>query len=271
MFSSIVRIRLLTFEILKEIVLHNRWFQLCLLGLMIFVLGGRLLTSLPLGESAPKLLFDFGLGAILLVSGCLVVILLCYQLDDELRSGTVYHYLVRSVSRWEYLIGKAIGGWLAVVTLVLAADLLLMILVNHNVGEVRNSGGDIIGPGSLAWVQIFLFQMLHLFVLSSLTLFIASLSESFLFNAIISLFIWMTGILISGSGNLITSAQGFLEILFQTLHWMIPRFQPVGFFDLIWYSGIQNSMYVLKAILVALLYSILFISFATQRFNRRSL
>ena len=271
MFSSIIRIRLLTVEMFKEIVVHNRWFQLCLLGLMIFVLGGRLLTSLPLGDSAPKLLFDFGLGVILLVSGGLLVILLSYQVDDDLRSGTVYNYLVRSVSRSEYLISKVIGGWLAVIALVLAADLLLMILVKSNVADIRGSGGEMIGPSFLVWSQIFLFQILHLFVLSSLTLFIASLSESFLFNAIISLFIWMTGILISGSNDLIASAQGFLEMLFQTLQWIMPRFQPAGLFELIWYSGIQNSMYVFKGILVALLYSILFIFIAIHRFNRRSL
>jgi len=269
--SSMIRIWLLTFEMLKEIVVHNRWLQLCLLGLLFFVLGGQLLTSLPVEESASKLLFDFGLGVVLLVAGVLMVILLSYQLDAELRNGTVYNFLVRPVSWWEYLLSKVLGSWLALLMIVLAADLLLMILVSYNVTLNQALATDVLAPSFLAWIQLFLFQMLHLSVLGSLTLFIASLSRSFLFNVIISLFIWMIGILISGTSNLITSAEGFQGFLLQTLQWIVPRFQPAGLFDLFWYSGNQNSLYVFKGIFVVLLYTVLFISLATQCFNRRAL
>ena len=271
MLSQLRRIWLLAFQCLKEVLLYNRWFQLCLVGLLLFVSGGRLLMTLPLGESGPKLFFDFGRLTIQIVAGTLMVILLSYQLSHDLQQKIVYGYLVRGVSRFEYLVGKLLGTWLALVLAVGVSDCVLALIVNSELAELKIVNEVQRSFGEVNWFVLFLFQIVHLWLLATLILFIGSLSESFLFVCLASLLVWVSGFFVVGMSITPEAVLGVVGFLFDAFRWVIPQFEPIKMGDQLWYGARSNSSGYLTFLLRALLSSACFIGIARWVFNKREL
>ncbi len=227
--------------------------------------------GLPLGESGPKLLFDFGRITIQLVSGILIVILFSYQLSNELQQRIVYGYLVRGVSRSEYIFGKLLGSWLAVLLLVASADCLLAILVNAEVMEIRVGGSLQSSLGVSVWLQLFVAQAIHLWVLAALTLFVGSLSESFLFVCLISLLVWVTGSALLGSVTYAGGTEGFSLMVLKTIGTLVPQFQLTGLGDEMWYAGTLDRGSIVSYCIRATLHSICFFAVSHWVFRKREL
>ncbi|MCZ6674677.1 MAG: hypothetical protein O7C75_17245 [Verrucomicrobia bacterium] len=262
---------LLARETIREVLIHNRWFHVCVWGLLIFVLAGRFLTDLPLGSSAPKLLYDLGQGTIMSVSGTVLIILLSYHLLNELDTGAAQTYLVRRVSRGDYLVGKLLGCWLAVVLLVFLADGLLAVLVAGEMSELIESGDLISALGITGWLQLFLFQLLHLLILASLTVLLVSISTSFLFAALSSLLLWSAGLLMGAATDLSGSLEGLGGFFIQAARFIIPRFEVWDVSNSIWYAGTLPVSEVLRTGVFGLLYGSFLILLAIVCFNRRDL
>lgn len=227
--------------------------------------------GLPLGESGPKLLFDFGRITVQSVSGILTVILFSYQLNDELQQRIVYGYLVRGVSRSEYILGKLLGSWLAVLLLVASADCLLAILVNGEVTELRMDGSQHPSLGATVWFQLFVAQAIHLWILGALTLFIGSLSKSFLFVCLVSLLVWVTGTALLGSFAYGGGGDGFTVTVLKTVRMLIPQFQLSGLGYQIWYTGTLDRGLIVSYCIRATLQSLCFIVVAQWVFRNREL
>jgi hypothetical protein len=271
MIDSAKRILVIALETLREIVIYNRWFQLCLFGLLIFVLGCQTLTELPLGSSLPKLLFDVGQGIIVLTAGTVLVILLAFQLTTEIQSGLIYSYLVSRVSRSEYLIGKLIGGWVSLVLVVLVADGVLAAIIEVQAFKNLIPGGEVLTPGIWEWLQTFLFQSLHLLVLASLTLCILTLSNSFLFPAVTTLAIWLAGLFLVGVGDFDNSATGFAGAIVDLLRLVLPRFEMWSLVDRLWYEGALTFIELIKSILINLIYCIFLVGVGLAMFKHKEL
>lgn len=227
--------------------------------------------GLPLGESGPKLLFDFGRITIQSVSGILMVILFSYQLSNELQQRIVYGYLVRGVSRSEYIIGKLLGSWLAVLLLVASADCLLAVLINAEVIELRIDGSLQPSLGASEWLQLFLAQAIHLWILAALTLFVGTLSESFLFVCLVSLLVWVTGTALLGSVAHADGDDGFIVIVLKMVRALVPQFQLSGLGDQMWYAGTLDRGSIVSYCIRATLHSICFIGAAQWVFRKREL
>jgi ABC-type transport system involved in multi-copper enzyme maturation permease subunit len=266
--GSLQRISTLRWETWKEII-QNRWFQVCASGLLCFVVAGRLLTDLPLGSSAPKLIFDFGQVTITMVSGFVMVLVLTHQIANELQNGVIYGYVVRRVTRGEYLFGKLLGCWLALLMVVLVTDFVLAILVNAEVLHLVEMGVEAESPTGTGWLQLFLMQALHLLVLGSLTVFMVSLSSSFLFAALTTLIIWVTGLFLGGIS--MATPVGLGGFILEVVRWIIPRFGNWDFSDQIWYSGSLEISVMAISLLFAALYGGLAMFLAVGIFNRRDL
>lgn len=268
--NRLKRIALIQWEVVKEIGLHNHWFQLCVSGLLLFVVLAQMLTELPVGASAPKLLFDIGYAAIQSVSGLALVLVLAHQVTWELKDGVVYGYLVRRVSRAEYLLGKILGCWLTLVVLVLVADGLLAWLVHREVAGQGAFGTEIGFPPMAAWIQLYFFQTLHLLVLACLTACMVSLSTSFLFAALTTLLLWGIGLLLTGTTET-SSTQGMVGVITEAGRWLIPRFEVWELADTIWYEGSVGWVVFIRGLLLAGLYGAILTGTAVTIFNKRDL
>lgn len=271
MTSSWRRIWTLSRETLVEIAVHNRWIHVCGLGLLVFLFAGRTLTQLPLGSAAPKLLFDFGLGSITILGGLVLVVLLPYGIHSELQSGAAYAALVRRLSRSEYLWGKLLGSWLALMTLVLAADCLLALLVHWEMkaGVANGSAGEALGL--MIWAQLFVFQACYLLMLSGVTVLMTSLSSSFLFASLTSVLIWLMGLIISGGFTGDSAVVGLGGYLITAVEWLVPRMELGQIVDNLWYEGpLQISAFV-RHLVLGVLYIGLLVGASILVFSRREL
>ena len=271
MSNSLRKICLIAYETCRENWVHNRWFQLCLLGLLFFVLGCRSLSGLPLGSSAPKLIFDVGHGIISLVSGGVLILLLAYQLSTEIQTGVLYGSLARSVSRLEYLCGKVLGTWMSVVAVVLLADGLLTVLVVSEINHLKVITSEISAPMPEIWWQLFLFQGLELLVLAGLTVCISMLSRTFLFPAVTTLALWFAGMLLPGVSELAAINSSQVAILIKTVAWVLPRFELWDLSGKLWYEGAISHFELLRTLLVGLLYWALFTAAGVLIFKRKEL
>ena len=271
MVESLKRVRLLAWETLIEAVVFNRWLHVSVWGLLVFILGGRFLMELPLGSSAPKLLFDLGLGLISGVGGVVLIVLLVHHCFHEIESGSVQVCLVRQTRRWEYLMGKLFGCWLAVILVVGLADGLLAVLVHYEIGESTAVGEVVTGPRISGWFQLFLFQLLQLLVLAALAICMVSLSTSFLFAALTTLLLWGTALLLRSAGSMSGELEGLGGFMLGIARLLFPRFEVWNVAGEVWYAGVVSSLDLGQSLGVAFLYLVCFSGLGVYFFNQRDL
>ncbi|MDG2167838.1 MAG: hypothetical protein P8L44_07920 [Opitutales bacterium] len=271
MLDSLKRIRLLATDILAEVVLHNRWYQVCLLGLVFLILGVQSLAQLPLGASSPKLIYDFGLGTILMSLGVVLVILIALQLYADLESGVLCTHLVRGLHRSEYLAGKLIGSWLAVAFVGCMATFVLSLLVGENAGGLTAEGIETLTPTMGVWIQLCLYLCFQWLVLGAVVVLLSVLSRSFLFAIVLSLLVWCVSMFVSAAEGMSESAKGISAIVSQILHYLLPRFDLSIFPGILWYDGPMVAGKFINFIGVEMLYAILLIVASILVFRRREL
>lgn len=271
MVSGLRRVIWMSAQTFRENVVHNRWFQLCLIGLLLFVVGSQGFSGLPLGSSASKLVYDVGLAWIWCFSSAVLAVLLSYQLMTEMQTGVVYGYLVRSLSRKEYLAGKLLGCWFALAVAIAAAEMILGVLVAAEARRPAAAWLAAASPAWTAWVQLYLLQIAELLVLGCFSCLLAALSRSFLFPAVMTLAFWLIGALLAGLHAPDPLGGGFTNFLSDLFRWLLPHFELWNFSSVIWYEGPLSLAVFAKVILVSGGYAALFFGFAAFVLERREL
>ncbi len=271
MLDSIKRIRRVAIDTFVEVSLHNRWYQLCMLGLMLLILGVQSLAQLPLGASSPKLIYDFGLGSILVSLGVVLVILLVLQQYTDLESGVLCIFLVRGLQRSEYLAGKLIGSWFAVALAGSFATLVLSLQVAEEARDLAAAGIETMSPTVGVWIQIYLFLFLQWLVLGTLVLLLSVLSRTFLLPIVLSLLMWSVSLFVSGAAGLSESAKGMSASVSQLLHYLLPRFDLSILPGILWYHGPLDFGKLTSFLSIELLYAILLFVASVLIFRRREL
>lgn len=271
MFDTLKRIRLVATDTLLEVVLHNRWYQVCLLGLVFLILGVQSLAQLPLGASAPKLIYDFGLGTVLLSLGVVLVILIALQLYADFESGVLCTHLARGLQRSEYLAGKLIGSWLALAFAGCVAIVVLNLLVWDNAGGLAIEGIDTLTPTIGVWVQLCLFILFQWLVLGALVVLLSVLSRTFLFSIVLSLLVWSVSVFASAAEGMYEGAKGIAAAFSQVLRYLLPRFDLSIVPGIFWYDGALAAGKFISFMGGEILYAILFFVASAWVFRRREL
>ena len=255
----------------REMVFHNRWFQLSLLGLMGLVLVIQSLTQLPLGSSSAKLIYDLGHGAVLIALAVVLVIALVSQQSADLENGRVYTYLTRGLRRWEYLLGKWLGCWLSIVAVGLIGSLFVWLFVTSEADSLASKGLEIETPGIGAWSQLFLVQVLQWLNLGAVVVFLTALSRTFLFPVVLSLLVWLASLFSSSAAGWSESVSGTGEWVLRGVRLILPRFEwGVSSSDL-WYEGALSMGALLMSQGYSLFYAVILFAAAAWVFNRREL
>jgi len=271
MFDAFKRVRLLTAESVREVLVYNRWFQLCLVSLIIFVLGLQSLVHLPLGASSAKLIFDLGQGGILLSFGIILIVTVAHQQFDDLASGISPMYLVRAVRRWEYLLGKVLGVWLSIVFSGGLAVLVLSYLVRRNLQQLMEQSLGVSVPNWSVWFQIWCYHAAQWWVLASVVTFLGMFSRSFLFPVALGLLVWLTSMLAHGMAAFMETSVGQEGRIWEWVAWLLPRFDLSRVQGQLWYDGGYDLAGWMFLLLINLLYSALFFVASIFLFQRRSL
>lgn len=234
---SFLRIWAVIIATLREILFHNRWFQLSLIGSIVLVVGIQSVAQLPLGSSSAKLIYDLGLGAVLLSLGCILVVCLVSVLNDDERSEALAIYLTRELRRSEYLLGKLVGCWLSVALAALIAVGTLGLLVGKEVSDLAAEGIMLNVPGIWGWIQVFTCLLQQWLVLGTLVLLLTVLSRTFLLPVVLSLLVWLLSSFSSAVNGWSEESAGISESVFNILQIVLPRFEFGNVANELWYAG----------------------------------
>lgn len=252
--------------------LHNRWFSLSLGAILLFVLFGRLLSGQSYGSSGPKLFFDLGQTLIRVFSGVVLILLLAHQFHSFVEKRISHVFLVRRLSRMEFILGKGLGVWIAVSSVVVAADVFHWLLLHGQIAglpEGFDTGTTL--PGALGWLQLMVLKLVVLMIITGMGLFLAGLSGSFLFTALAALLVWSGSLLVGEAHSLVDAAEGSGGYVLGLIRFLLPQFQTWNMSSLIWHEGLVSAKALWPAGIAGLGYTALFTSLAVFVFRRRDL
>jgi ABC-type transport system involved in multi-copper enzyme maturation permease subunit len=232
----------------------------------VFLIAGLALIGLGpvFGFLAPKdsqtVLRSLGLAAILLAGLFITIVTCIYLIPVEIERRTIYTVLSKPVQRYEFVLGKFLGGFATVALNILAMGLgfLAMIyLQEHHIPKEMFQG-----------VMMTFFQML---LLAALTIFFSTFATPVV-NFFLSFGIFMVGNLSSVTDSLTTSKNLATKYVGLILHYILPNFGNFNIQNPLIHpnSEVQNlDLYIRNNIVYALIYSAALLILAILIFDRR--
>lgn len=226
------------------------------------------------GASEVKFITDIGIGALVFFGSVLTITATAQMFFAEIESRTALTLLAKPVRRGEFIAGKFLGVWMVVlifcafVTALLCAVLAMreaeiLTMDPDATGRIVNYG-DLVAAGFVQWVKFG--------VLSAITLFLASFSNTNLFSVATSFLVlvichlqylardvWERG----GSGSARVAA-ALIGLLF-------PNFQLFNLGDVIAAGESLTLATILRVTAYGFAYIAVFLSLATYSFRRREI
>lgn len=233
----------------------------------IFLISGfALIVLIPLfGYLAPKdsqtVLRSLGLAAILLAGLFITIVTCIYLIPVEIERRTIYTVLSKPVQRYEFVLGKFLGGFATVALNILSMGIVFIIMLwiqeNHRI------------PGEmLKGVLMTFFQMM---LLAALTIFFSTFASP-LINFFLSFGIFLVGNLSSVTDSLTTSNNVITRYGGLAIHYLLPNFGNFNIQNSLIHptSEIQNpDIFMRNNIIYAIIYSSVLLILAILIFDRR--
>ena len=230
--------------------------------LLVFLFGGLaiMLMGMAFGALTPtrdlNVTKSLGLGVISLAGVFISIILYITLIPAEIERRTIYSILSKPVQRYQYLIGKFLGGLMTVLTNITLMGAIFLAILTAKLVQY----GQPIGPTDLGLLKNLLMIFLQMTVLGAVAMFF-----SVFLPPVVGFFITF-GIWLLGSGMLATTGP------FAILHLLLPNFSN----DAIQNPWINPSVHVVQEpsyigmnILYSLLYTALLLIAGTAIFDRR--
>ncbi len=241
-----------TIEILRQRVLYTAIF----FGLLLIAVGSVLDTAAP-GQRG-MIVLDVGLGAINLFGVLIAIVMGVNLLFQELDRKTVYTLLAKPISRAQFVLGKYVGLFGAILV-VLAAMLVFFSLA------ILWADGTF---SSLGWMALWTI-MLELALVSAIAMVFSAFSTPYL-SGLFTLGIWAVGCLSNEIRNYqiikkIVAYENFVEALF----YFIPNFSSLSLKDRVPYNLAPPPEFLWQATLYAVFYSAALLMLAVFIFQRR--
>jgi ABC-type transport system involved in multi-copper enzyme maturation permease subunit len=232
---------------------------------IILIIGVFLIGMGPVfGFLSPKdsqtVLRSLGLASILLAGLFITIVTCIYLIPVEIERRTIYTVLSKPVQRFEFVLGKFLGGFAVVFINILAMGVVFLIMIRIQEHRLQ--------PEMVKGVFLTFFQMM---LLAALTIFFSTFTTPVL-NFFLSFGIFIVGNLSSVTESLTTSRVTATRYAGILIHYLLPNF---GNFN------IQNSLihpqeeifnqnlYIRNNILYALIYSAVLLILAVIIFDRR--
>lgn len=245
----------------------------------VFLISGfALIALMPLfGYLAPKdsatVLRSLGLAAILLAGLFITIVTCIYLIPVEIERRTIYTVLSKPVQRYEFVLGKFLGGFFTVAINILAMGIVFLFMIYFQSADSSQQGFAWImsgrfPPEMVRGVFMTFFQML---LLAALTIFFSTFTTPIV-NFFLSFGIFMVGNLSSVTDSLTTNSSPIVRYMGLAIHYLLPNF---GNFN------IQNALihptaeitnpgeYLRNNIIYALIYSAVLLILAIIVFDRR--
>lgn len=272
------RIRLIAANTFLEAV-RQKFFNSLLLIALALVASATFFQQFDFGTSELKFIADFGFGALFVFGSILAITATTQLFFNEIESRTALTMLAKPVHKFDFLAGKLLG-----VQLLMLAFMLLISFVLAGILFWRESilmgrlAPEVFGEGRmLRYGDIFLFgflQWLKFGLLSAMTLFVASFSNTNLYTIIVSFCILVVCQLQYIARDAYAEMEsGLGRLLVQGIGLIFPNFQLFNVGDQLLFKSrdILPAGTALQITLYACIYIIVFLALAHLSFRRREI
>jgi ABC-type transport system involved in multi-copper enzyme maturation permease subunit len=277
-FFSRSRIGLIAANTFLEAV-RQKFFNSLLLIALALVASSTFFQQFDFGTSELKFIADFGFGALFFFGSILAITATTQLFFSEIENRTALTMLAKPVHKFDFLAGKLLGvqvlmlAFMLLISLVLAGILYWRetVLMGQLSPEVFSEGrilryGDILLFGFLQWLKFGL--------LSAMTLFVASFSNTNLYTIIVSFCLLVVCQLQYIARDAYAGMEsGIARPLVQALGLIFPNFQLFNVGDQLLFQTreVLPVGTALQITLYAGIYVLVFLALAHLSFRRREL
>lgn len=275
--NSITRVRLIAGNTFLEAV-RQKFFNALLLISIALVGSSTFFQQFDFGASELKFITDFGFGALFFFGSVLSIAATTQLFFSEIENRTALTILAKPIYKLEFLVGKFLGAsmlmliFTTAILLTLAGILFwreteLMARLSEAFVEGRLVRyGDLIVFGLLQWIKFS--------ILSAITLFIASFSNTNLYTIVVSFFMLIICQLQYIARDAYTSIENIaVQWLVRLLSLVFPNFQLFNVGDQLVFDS-QKALSEDVLLMIAgygLIYTVAFILLAQVNFKRREI
>ncbi|HZT44133.1 MAG TPA: ABC transporter permease subunit [Chthonomonadaceae bacterium] len=232
----------------------------------VFLICGVFLIALGpvFGFLSPRdsqtVLRSLGLAAILLAGLFITIVTCIYLIPTEIERRTIYTVLSKPVQRYEFVLGKFLGGFATVFINIAAMGVVFLVMIYFQEHKIP--------PEMFKGVLMTFFQM---FLLAALTIFFSTFATPVV-NFFLSFGIFLVGNLSSVTESLTTNHNPIVRFAGDTIHYLLPNFGNFNIQNSIIHpvTEIANeNIFIRNNIVYALIYSAVLLTLAILIFDRR--
>ena len=225
---------------------------------LLMVLAVRLLPDISLGTHA-KVLFDFGLAIISLLSAVVAVFVGTGLINKEIEKRTLLVLIPKPLSKAELIIGKHLG--LSGVLLLMISVMTLLNLIFLSLAKAPYNLNHILLS------QVYLF--LEVVLLIAVALLFGSFTSSIL-ATLLSLSIYLMGHISIDLLKLgaLSKNEG-LKNLTQAIYLILPDLERLNFKNAAFYGNFPDSSVLFGDAIYGIIYTLVLLSIAILIFSRR--
>lgn len=277
MIHSLSRIRLIAGNTFLEAV-RQKFFNSLLLIALALVASSTFFQQFDFGAGELKFITDFGFGALFFFGSILSIVATTQLFFNELENRTALTMLAKPIYKMEFLLGKFFGVQLLMLcfTMVIAV-VLAAILYWRETALLERIAEDLSGANLVRYGDILVFALLQWIkfgILTAISLFIASFSNTNLYTIVVSFFVLVICQLqyIAREASA-TVESGLGRWLVQGIGLIFPNFQMFNVGDQLVFDVEKAlpAITVLQIVAYGIIYCVLFLCLAQVNFRRREI
>ncbi len=232
----------------------------------VFLISGVFLIALGpvFGFLSPKdsqtVLRSLGLAAILLAGLFITIVTCIYLIPTEIERRTIYTVLSKPVQRYEFVLGKFMGGFATVFINIAAMGVVFLAMIYLQERHVP--------PEMFKGVVMTFFQMM---LLAALAIFFSTFATPVV-NFFLSFGIFLVGNLSSVTESLTTNRNPVVKGAGTIIHYLLPNFGNFNIQNSIIHPTIEvanENVFILQNVVYAIVYSLVLLTLAVLIFDRR--
>lgn len=236
-----------------------------ILLILLIVAIGMIALGPSIGFLSPRessaVLRSLGLGVILF-AGVLITILAGIQvIPTEIERRTIYTVLSKPVQRFEFVLGKFLGGLFTVFVMITAMGIVFL-------GVLYFQESRTFDPNMLKGVVLTFFQMM---LLGAMSIFFSTFATPVV-NFFMSAAIFVIGNMSSVTDSLLNNKNGVTRIVASVVHFLLPNFGNFNLQNKLIHPQVKitnENVFILQNIVYAVIYSAVLLIMAILVFDRR--
>lgn len=255
---------------------RQRFFNVLAIMSAALVGGSFFFRQFDFDTSELKFVADFGFGAILFFGSILAVVIAAQLFFNEIENRTALTLLAKPVHKFEFIGGKFLGVLVVMLCFVLVMSALLCGMLFWRESELMQrypdafASGRIVNYGSIMLYGV--LQGLKFGVLGALTILVASFARTQLYTLMVSFFAMLICQLQHVAQDVWRDAGSlFMRGFLWAVSMLFPNFQVFNIGDLVAAGEAVGSGNIIRIVLYALAYTVVYCGLAVYCFRHREI